>query len=98
MAREANESQNYHLQLPPPYNNIIVGGARSLLVHNPQRCYPNDNEEKQIDGASEFFRSWPESDVVGWPGPAELALDANEGGCWTGGRSFLTYFRNKSMY
>ncbi|KAJ5298108.1 hypothetical protein N7508_008357 [Penicillium antarcticum] len=77
---------NYHLQLPPPYNSIIVGGARSLLAHSPQDCFPNDEEDKQFDGASEFFQSWPESDVVGWPGnhPAELAKNIDEGGCWSG--------------
>ncbi|KAJ5362553.1 hypothetical protein N7541_003397 [Penicillium brevicompactum] len=77
---------NYHLQLPPPYNSIIVGGARALLVHSPQECCPNDDEDKQFDGAPEFFQSWPETDVVGWPGtqPAELARDVDEGGCWSG--------------
>ncbi|KAH6886963.1 FAD dependent oxidoreductase-domain-containing protein [Thelonectria olida] len=77
---------NYHLQLPPPYNNIIIGGARSLLSHYPEKCYPNDEEDKQFEGVPEFFQSWPGSDVVGWLGnnPAELAKDVNEGGCWSG--------------
>ncbi|KAL6408827.1 FAD dependent oxidoreductase superfamily [Ilyonectria robusta] len=77
---------NYHLQLPPPYNNIIVGGARSVLVHSPDKCYLNDEEDQQFDGVPEFYQSWPASDVVGWPGsnPAELWKGVNEGGCWTG--------------
>ncbi|CAG8105122.1 unnamed protein product [Penicillium salamii] len=77
---------NYHLQLPPPYNSIIIGGARSLLVHSPEKCYQNDEEDKQFDGAPEFFQSWPESDVAGWPGnqQAELARNVDDGGCWSG--------------
>jgi hypothetical protein len=74
------------LQLPAPYNNIIIGGARSLLAHCPEKCYPNDEEDKQFEGVPEFFQSWPGSDVVAWPGnnPAELAKGVNEGGCWSG--------------
>ncbi|KAF9881472.1 FAD dependent oxidoreductase [Colletotrichum karsti] len=77
---------NYHLQLPPPYNNIILGGARQLLSHFPEKCDLNDEEDKQFEGVPEFFKSWPASDVVGWQGsnPAELAKDDNEGGVWTG--------------
>ncbi|TEA16083.1 hypothetical protein C8034_v000678 [Colletotrichum sidae] len=77
---------NYHLQLPPPYNNIILGGARQLLCHFPEKCDLNDEEDKQFDGAAEFFQSWPASDVVGWTGkdPAELARNLQEGGVWTG--------------
>ncbi|KAF7557929.1 hypothetical protein G7Z17_g324 [Cylindrodendrum hubeiense] len=77
---------NYHLQLPPPYNNIIIGGARSVLVQSPDKCYLNDEEDKQFDGIPEFFQSWAGSDVVGWEGnnPAELWKGVNEGGCWTG--------------
>jgi glycine/D-amino acid oxidase-like deaminating enzyme len=82
-------SQNYHLQLPPPYNTIIVGGAKSVLVHNPQSYILNDSEDKQFEGVPEFYQSWPASDVVGWPGedPAELGKNVNEGGCWTGSGS-----------
>ncbi|CAG8099176.1 unnamed protein product [Penicillium olsonii] len=77
---------NYHLQLPPPYNSIIIGGARSLLVHSPQDCYRNDEEDKQFDGVPEFFQSWPKSDIAEWPGshPAELARNVDDGGCWSG--------------
>ncbi|KAJ5537465.1 hypothetical protein N7494_006944 [Penicillium frequentans] len=55
---------NYHLQLPPPYNSIIIGGARALLVHTPHDCAPNDEEDKQFKGASEFFQSWVESTSI----------------------------------
>ncbi|CAK3917417.1 FAD dependent oxidoreductase [Lecanosticta acicola] len=77
---------NYHLQLPPPHNTIILGGGRQLLVHRPHDCFLNDEEDKQVPGMAEFFRSWPSSDVKGWPNrsPPELALDVNNGGCWTG--------------
>ncbi|KAK5130847.1 hypothetical protein LTR08_001619 [Meristemomyces frigidus] len=77
---------NYHLQLPPPYNTIILGGARQFLVHRPEDCFLNDEEDKQVAGVADFFKSWPASDVVSWPGlgPAELGKNVDEGGCWTG--------------
>ncbi|KXS95921.1 hypothetical protein AC578_5198 [Pseudocercospora eumusae] len=77
---------NYHLQLPPPYNAIILGGGRQFLCHRPEDSFPNDEEDKQISGIADFFQTWPASDVVGWegPDPAELCKDVNEGGCWTG--------------
>jgi hypothetical protein len=78
--------QNYHIQLPPPYNAIILGGARAVLVHKPDECFNRDNDDLQFEGVPEFMRSWPESDVAGWDEsqPAELARDANDGGCWIG--------------
>jgi hypothetical protein len=78
--------QNYHIQLRPPYNAIILGGARAVLVHKPDECFNRDNDDLQFEGVPEFMRSWPESDVAGWDEsqPAELARDANDGGCWTG--------------
>ncbi|KAI5366417.1 Putative FAD dependent oxidoreductase, FAD/NAD(P)-binding domain superfamily [Septoria linicola] len=77
---------NYHLQLPPPYNTIILGGGRQFLTHSPDACFLNDEEDKQIDGFAEFCQSWPKSDVKGWqgPDPADLARDVNDGGVWTG--------------
>ncbi|KAH8730277.1 FAD dependent oxidoreductase-domain-containing protein [Phaeosphaeriaceae sp. PMI808] len=80
---------NYHLQLPPPYNTIIIGGARQLLVHKPDECLLNDDEDKQFAGAADFFKSWPASDVTAWPGSscAELGEKDDEGGCWTGVQS-----------
>jgi hypothetical protein len=69
-------------------------------VHSPQDCSPNDEEDKQFDGASEFFQSWPQSDVVGWPGshPVELAKNVDEGGCWSGGRSLCGDPEAESMH
>jgi hypothetical protein len=79
-------AQNYHVQLPPPYNAIILGGARAVLVHKPEECFNRDNDDLQFEGVPEFMRSWPESDVAGWDKnqPAELARAADDGGCWTG--------------
>ncbi|KAK0111676.1 hypothetical protein ONS95_002021 [Cadophora gregata] len=77
---------NYHLQLPPPYNTIIVGGAKQVLVHDPKCYIGSDKEDKLIPGVPEFYQSWPESDIVEWEGkdPAELGLEVEDGGCWTG--------------
>ncbi|KAH8597734.1 FAD dependent oxidoreductase-domain-containing protein [Bisporella sp. PMI_857] len=77
---------NYHLQLPPPYNTIILGGGKSLLVHDPRTYILNDSEDKQFDGLPEFYQSWPASDVAQWPGedPAELGKQLDEGGVWSG--------------
>ncbi|KAF3034413.1 hypothetical protein E8E12_005655 [Didymella heteroderae] len=77
---------NYHLQLPPPYNMIILGGARPVTVHKPETCTMNDDEDRQIDGVAEYFKSWPGSDVKDWPGSsrADFGRQDNEGGCWTG--------------
>ena len=57
-----------------------------MLVHKPEECFNRDNDDLQFEGVPEFMRSWPESDVADWNGtrPAELARDANDGGCWTG--------------
>ncbi|OBT79094.1 hypothetical protein VF21_02492 [Pseudogymnoascus sp. 05NY08] len=77
---------NYHLQLPPPYNTVILGGGKSLLVHDPRSYILNDSEDKQFDGLPEFYQSWPASDVAQWPGEgrAELAKVLDKGGVWTG--------------
>ncbi|KAM3420079.1 hypothetical protein BST61_g3384 [Cercospora zeina] len=77
---------NYHLQLPPPYNTIVFGGGRQFLVHKPEECLLNDEEDKQVPGFADFVKTWPASDVKDWPGPdpAELDRDADEGGVWTG--------------
>ncbi|KAF1938601.1 DAO-domain-containing protein [Clathrospora elynae] len=80
---------NYHLQIPPPYNTIIIGGARQLLVHRPEDCVLNDKEDEQIAGVPEFFRSWPASDLTAWPesSSTELSKEVDQGGCWTGVQS-----------
>ncbi|PVH78497.1 FAD dependent oxidoreductase superfamily [Cadophora sp. DSE1049] len=77
---------NYHLQLPPPYNTIIIGGAKQVLVHDPKSYINSDREDELIPGVPEFFQSWPQSDIVGWEGkdPAELGMEVEKGGCWTG--------------
>ncbi|KAL6159500.1 hypothetical protein ACJBU6_01939 [Exserohilum turcicum] len=77
---------NYHLQLPPPYNTIIVGGARQVRVHHPELSLFSNNEEIQIPGVPDFYKTWAASDVKDWPGPsvAELGKQDNEGGVWTG--------------
>ncbi|GIZ43973.1 hypothetical protein CKM354_000718200 [Cercospora kikuchii] len=77
---------NYFLQLPPPYNTIIFGGGRQFLIHKPEECFLNDEEDKQVDGFDDFVKTWPASDVKDWsgPNPAELGKDAGEGGVWTG--------------
>ncbi|ORY67771.1 FAD dependent oxidoreductase-domain-containing protein [Pseudomassariella vexata] len=77
---------NYNLQLPPPYNTIMVGGAKQVLVHNPRGYLNNDEEDKQFNGVPKFYMSWPASDIVGWQGgdPAELGKPVDEGGVWTG--------------
>lgn len=80
---------------------IILGGARGVLVHKPEECFNRDNDDLQFGGVPEFMRSWPESDVLGWDNaqPAELARDANDGGCWTGSKLNLTHERNtQSMF
>jgi hypothetical protein len=83
--------QNYHLQLPPPFNSIIVGGAKSLLVKNPELFINNDEEDKQMPGVPEFYSAWPAKDIVGWTGGKEapFELDTNAGGVWTGGTPVL---------
>ncbi|XP_014550225.1 hypothetical protein COCVIDRAFT_43181 [Bipolaris victoriae FI3] len=77
---------NYHLQLPAPYNTIMLGGVRPIVIHTPEKVMPNDQEDKQFVGVSDFCKSWPASDIKDWPGPAmaELGKPADEGGCWTG--------------
>jgi hypothetical protein len=84
-------SQNYHIQLPPPYNAIIVGGGKSLLVHDPHSYILNDSEDQQFVGIPEFYQSWPAADIIDWPGeiPTKLNRCVNEGGCWSGGAILL---------
>ena len=66
-----------------------------MLVHKPEECFNRDNDDLQFEGVSEFMRSWPESDVLDWDNakPAELARDANDGGCWTGSKFNLHHTR-----
>ncbi|WWC92016.1 uncharacterized protein L201_006970 [Kwoniella dendrophila CBS 6074] len=77
---------NYHLQLPPPYNTIIIGGAKPLTVHDPWQYINNDKEDEQFKGVPEFYAAWPKRDVLDWQGkdPAEFEKGTNEGGVWSG--------------
>ncbi|KAI7202434.1 hypothetical protein KC343_g5132 [Hortaea werneckii] len=77
---------NYHLQLPPPHNAIILGGGRQFLVHRPDQCFLSARDDEQILGIAQFFESWPASDVVGGSAsiPAKLAIPEDQGGYWTG--------------
>lgn len=79
---------NYHLQLPPPYNMILLGGARQYLVHRPTECPLRGDDDKQMDGVAEFFRTWPSSDVVGWPTSEEKTELSEDAECWTGSEYF----------
>lgn len=64
----------------------MLGGVRPIVIHTPEVVMPNDQEDKQFVGVSDFCKSWPASDVKDWPGPAmaELGKPVDEGGCWTG--------------
>jgi hypothetical protein len=71
----------------------MLGGARQVLVHTPEGCIMNDEEDKQVPGVPEFFKSWPGSDIVDWPEPgsAKFGKEDDEGGCWTGGKRILSF-------
>ncbi|KAF4123824.1 FAD dependent oxidoreductase [Geosmithia morbida] len=75
---------NYHLQLPAPYNVILLGGARQFLVHRPSECVFRGDDDRQMPGVAEFLRTWPSSDVVGWPISEAHTELADEADCWTG--------------
>lgn len=62
-----------------------------MLVHDPRSYILNDSEDKQFNGISDYFQSWPKSDITQWPGEnfAKLGKDVNEGGCWSGGVSLI---------
>lgn len=82
--------QNYFLQLPPPYNTIIIGGAKPLTVKDPKSYVNNDREDIQFEGVPEFYQKWPKLDIKGWKGDDEKApLEAavEDGGVWSGGKS-----------
>jgi hypothetical protein len=52
----------------------------------------NDKYDEQFVGVPEFYKGWPERDVVGWQGKAEFALPRNKGGVWSGGTSSVQPF------
>lgn len=52
-----------------------------------------NDDDKQMDGIAEFFRSWPVRDIKDWEADSpELELAENEGGCWTGSESSLSSY------
>ena len=59
-------------------------------MHRPEESFPNDKEDEQIPDIAEFFRTWAESDIVGWPDASpKLSKPVEEGGCWTGSKISL---------
>jgi hypothetical protein len=94
LANAYDRLQNYHHQMPPPYNTIMIGGGRPYLAHRPEQCMLRDDDDSQMDGIAEFFKSWPARDVKDWEdeGP-ELERDVDEGGCWTGGEFWMSSWR-----
>lgn len=78
---------NYHLQLPPPYNTIVLGGAKAVITHYPREWLKRGEDDKHLPGVAKYVESWPTNDIVDWPAhmqKGELALPAKEGGVWTG--------------
>ena len=64
----------------------MIGGGRPYLAHRPEQCMLRDDDDTQMEGIAEFFRSWPASDVKDWEAESpELERAVDEGGCWTGG-------------
>lgn len=92
-----NNIWNYHLQLPPPYNTIVLGGAKSVLAHAPRSWLKRGDDSLHLPGVAQYMATWPTHEVVGWPAATDaadtddkddeedaLALPAEEGGAWTG--------------
>lgn len=93
--------QNYHVQLPTPYNTIVVGGAKVVFEHRPSSYVDNDDEGRQIEGVPEYFHSWAKESITDWPQDMKMdfARDVRDGGCWTGGKTApLRLCRIKSSY
>ncbi|EFX05502.1 FAD dependent oxidoreductase superfamily [Grosmannia clavigera kw1407] len=81
------EVNNYHNQLPPPYNVIVVGGAKAVCAHYPHAWLRSDDESRQLPGVPSFYKTWPKNDLVDWPALSEetpLGLPDDQGGVWTG--------------
>jgi len=69
----------------------MLGGGRPYLAHRPEQCMLRDDDDSQMEGIAEFFRSWPATDVKGWEAvTSELEREVDEGGCWTGGEFSLS--------
>ena len=73
--------------MPPPYNSIIVGGAKPLTVKSPELFVNTNEEDKQMPGVPEYYSKWPAQSIVDWKGsdPAEFERTIEQGGVWTGG-------------
>ena len=57
-----------------------------------------DDDDTQMEGISEFFRSWPATDVKGWEAESpELERAVDEGGCWTGGEYWMSPWRDQEV-
>lgn len=63
------------------------------MAHYPHDWVRSDAEDKLLPGIAEFYKKWPQAELLHWPaeanaddgsGDAELALPTNEGGNWTG--------------
>ncbi|KAF3763924.1 DAO-domain-containing protein [Cryphonectria parasitica EP155] len=81
-----DEIWNYHLQLPPPFNALILGGAKPVIAQYPREWFKRGEDDKHLPGVPAYMKAWPKEEVVGWPSSdeCELALPAKEGGVWTG--------------
>ncbi|KAK4689637.1 hypothetical protein P7C73_g464, partial [Tremellales sp. Uapishka_1] len=79
---------NYFLQLDPPHNTIILGGARQAQELLPvSEVVNNDEEHLQFEGCPDYFKRLANRDFIGWDGEevTELELGDDNGGVWTGG-------------
>lgn len=76
---------NYWNQLPAPYNTIILGGAQSVLAHQPA-IKNTDRDDALIPGVPAYMQSWASTHITNCPQneTGDLALPAAEGGNWTG--------------
>ena len=76
----------------------MIGGGRPYLAHRPEQCMLRDDDDSQMDGIAEFFKSWPARDVKGWETETpELERDVDEGGCWTGGEFWISTWSIKVL-
>lgn len=81
------EIWNYHLQLPAPFNAIVLGGAKKVITHYPREWLKRDDDSKHLPGVPAYMETWPKNEVFAWPSDSEkqeLILPAHEGGVWTG--------------
>lgn len=74
------------MQLPPPHNTIVLGGAKCVIAHYPREWVKQSDDSKYLPGVAEYMATWGAAEVADWPetAPSELALPAEQGGVWTG--------------